>query len=117
MNVQEFICESLVQIASAVVEANKEFRSSSTAAQANPAGILFESDAAKRHALVPDTQLIHFDIAVAVVQSAETSNSKKAGLGLTVVSGSFDAANASEWSNSSVSRIRFAVPLKLPRPT
>ncbi|HVA48331.1 MAG TPA: hypothetical protein VNH11_18335 [Pirellulales bacterium] len=116
MNVQEFVCESLLQIARAVVQANKEFAAISIAAQANPPGVLFESDAGTRHAAVPDTHAIHFDIAVTVAYSAEKTSSKKAGLALTVVSGGLDTANASDSSSSATSRIRFAVPLKLPRP-
>jgi hypothetical protein len=116
MNVQEFIRESLVQIANAIHEANEVFASSSISAQANPAGAILESASGSTYLDVTDTQDIEFDIAVTVTESAEASSSKKAGVAISVVTGSVGGTKTSESSNSSVSRLKFTIPLKLPRP-
>lgn len=114
MDLQEFIQQSLIQIAHAVREVNQSFASESLEARANPAGILQRSKSSEIHASLPDTQMIEFDVAVTVTESGEETSSKKGGLTLSIVGASVGKEKTAEQSNSSVSRLRFAIPLRLP---
>ncbi len=116
MNVQEFIHDALTQIANAVQAANNTFSTQSSPAEANPAGAESESRGGLTYVSVSNTQMISFDIAVTVDETSQTSTEKKGGLSLKVVSGGIGGSKSTETSSSSVSRLQFKIPLKLPRP-
>ena len=116
MNVQEFVHESLLQIATAIYSVNETFELDGIPASANPSGALSESGAGVTYLSVSDTHNIEFDIAVTVTESAETTRSKGAGFRVAVVGGSVGGTKATETTGSTVSRLKFSVPLRLPRP-
>ncbi len=114
MDLQEFIQQSLIQIAHAVRDVNQSFASESLDARVNPAGILHRSMSSEIHGSLPDTQIIEFDVAVTVTASGEETSSKKGSLALSIVGASVGKEKTAEQTNSSVSRLRFKIPLKLP---
>lgn len=116
MNIEEFVHATLIQVAAGVEAANRTFAEKSISAQANPAGAEAQSQVGTSYEKITNTQNIAFDIAVTVDESSQSSSDKKAGLGLKVVSGGLSSSQALESSTSTVSRIQFTIPLKLPRP-
>ena len=114
MDLQEFIQQSLIQIAHAVREVNQSFASESLEARVNPAGILHRSKGSEIYGSLPDTQIIEFDVAVTVTESDEETSSNKGSLALSIAGASIGKEKTAEQSNSSVSRLKFTIPLKLP---
>lgn len=105
MDIKEFVKQSLTQIAEAVSEANADFGKCNPGASVNPAGGSNATAVSITYIPVPDVHTISFDIAVSAAESKTIS----------VVSATM-GSTGSEGENSSVSRIRFSIPLKLPRP-
>jgi hypothetical protein len=119
MKLNEFVETSLIQIVEGVKkaqEATKEpNKSGSEANNINP-DLMYSADSApkgKYYATV-DRNLIHFvDFDVAV--TADTSTEAKGGGGLRVAGIGFGAGIQEASQNSIVSRIKFQVPIKLPK--
>ena len=116
MNVQEFIEESLFQIAAAVHSTNKRFALSDFRAVANPNDAERRSKGSTTYVGVTDTEYIDFDIAVTASESHGLSDVKGGKLGISVVSVGADSGRTSESLKSSVSHLKFKIPLKLPPP-
>ncbi len=116
MNVQQFVRECLLQIANAVEEANSQFRNQGLDAMVNPRGALSESKGGGSYLSVSDTHNVEFDIALTASETSESSNSKGAGLALSVLRANGDTSSTNQSSLSNVSRIKITIPLKLPRP-
>ena len=110
MNVQQFVADTLVQIASAIVDANNRLTEASVDATANPPGANLVSHGSVTYQGVSDTQQIKFDIAVTVEKTATTKG--EAGVGISVLKLGTEGQSAT--NDSHVSRISFAIPLKLP---
>jgi len=104
MKLEEFVKESLLQIISGVKEANESIEAKD--ASVNPVS-MGKAQVHERTYLSIPVQNIEFDVAVSVSEGA------KAGGGLTVM-GMGVKGGVSETS-STVSRIRFQVPIALPR--
>ena len=100
MNLQEFIQESLIQIARATVEANKTFKTDGLKASVNVDGL--------NH-----SHKIDFDVAV----TAETTGGSSGHAGLKVLSFGLGGETSSEASHSMASRIHFSIPIRLPIPS
>ena len=115
MDLEEFVHQSLFQIASAIHKTNQTFKTEGLDAQANPAGGLSRTKGGSSSFMsFPDTQTIEFDVAITVSQSTTDSTTKKGGLQISVVNAGVGKEASNENSNSTVSRLRFKVPLKLP---
>jgi hypothetical protein len=110
MNVQEFIRDTLVQIATAVQETNEKLAEIGIDAAVNPRGANLVSTLSATPKAIPDTQEIRFNIAVSA--ESETSTQGNAGVGISVLNLGTQGETAKSTSN--VSRIEFAVFLRLP---
>ncbi len=110
MNVQEFIKETLTQIANSANEVNRAFES--IGAYVPSKCIKGNNVAIRTEGTLPrNVVLVDFDIAVTVTQSKETSG----GGGISVAS-ILKAGVQKEGSteNQEVNRIKFSIPLVLP---
>ncbi len=116
MDLQTFISESLHQIISGICSAQKKFSQESTGAKINPRGItaLAKDSSGQKQPHDINTKLpihqIEFDIAVTVSEAAEG----KVGGGLLIAWLGIGGQKTSATENSSVSRIRFTVPVVWP---
>lgn len=116
MELQDFISGTLVQIARGIELAAAQLKDSK--ALVNPRNVATASvksehvygylNTEKRYFKV--VQKIDFDVAVTAEKGRET----KSGLGISVGSISVGTHGKSESTNSSVSRIRFSIPMVLP---
>jgi hypothetical protein len=119
MNLEQFIAESLVQIAHGIEQANKNLGGSS--AKVNPKGIATGgTDTERIYGYLaedaPDdfrkiVESIDFDVAVYATEGTET----KGGIGIMVGTIGLGSQGKSEAGHSSESRIKFRVPMLLPR--
>jgi len=96
MNLQEFVTESLKQIMAGVADAQKD---STSTGRINPPSGPF----------VPVKE-IEFDVAVTVSQE----QGAKGGIGIFVGAVGIGAQGKAQSANTSVSRIKFSVPVQLP---
>jgi hypothetical protein len=113
MNIQDFVRDTLFQIASAVHEVNESFREHKLAAQANPPGGEIMTSMGSRDMPVSDTHNVEFDLAVTVARSQASTTSGTSKSELVVVGA---ALGESAPIPSVLSRVKFMVPLKFPRP-
>lgn len=111
MNVQEFVADTLVQIASAVNDANTRLAEAKTQVLANPSGGSENSSYGSTPVKVSDIQMIRFDIAVTAESGTLTKGN--AGVGIAVLK--LNTLGESSKSHANVSRIEFQIPLRLPR--
>jgi hypothetical protein len=116
MQLEDFIKESLVQIANGVSAAAKELNSSgaivnprNVAAASketfNVYGLIAESNTMRRA-----VHSIEFDVAVTATGGTET----KGGIGVIAGAIALGTQGKSQESNSSVSRLSFSIPMALP---
>lgn len=119
MNIQEFVSQTLIQIVSAVADANQHFADNGLGAAAHPRESWTQDTSGNNGTsqYLRDTQKISFDIAVA----SENSNEKgaKGGGGLKVMGVDVLSASADgKWAqlNSITSRVSFELELKIPNP-
>lgn len=103
MELKEFISSSLTQIMEAVQEAQVNWEQSSGKGAINPAW-----DGTQR--LRDHTQLVEFDVAV----TTEQTKSGKGQAGIKIFSASIGADGEMASGHSSVSRIKFALPIVAP---
>jgi hypothetical protein len=117
LNLQEFISQALIQIASGVRDADEELRSSS--AVVNPRHVAGAgADKSNVYGYIADTgkkylravHTVEFDIAVTAVDGKET----KGGIGIVVGAIGLGSQGRSEERNTSISRIKFKVPIAFP---
>ena len=114
MNLEEFIAQSLSQIAKGIEKANEELENSQ--ALVSPQDV---KDVTKQSAYgsikVDDKWLkvheIQFDVGVTAVEGSEIGGN----LGITVGGFSIGGNGKENQANTSVSRIKFSVPMLLPQ--
>jgi hypothetical protein len=110
MNLKDFIAESLKEIIDGVIEAQKHY--SANEGVINPADVFYPGDTKvpvdRKTNVAP--QLINFDVAVTATEGTET----KGGIGVFVGAIGVGSQGKSESASSSVSRIKFSVPIILP---
>ncbi len=101
MDLQEFVSQTLVQIIQGVKDAQQEARKHG--GKVNPD---------QSHSPFPgkDIQNVEFDVALTVTEGTGT----KGGMGLVVGPLALGTQGESKAQNSSVSRVRFSVPVRLP---
>ena len=119
MKLQQFISETLVQIAKGIEEANAQLKDSK--AKVNPPGIVpgGQADSSVYGFLADDqpdqfrkvVEAIDFDVAVYAAEGTET----KGGIGIMVGTIGLGSHGKSESGKSSESRIKFRVPMVLPQ--
>ena len=112
MQLDEFVAASLVQIMKGVIKAQEELKG--TGGRVNPlmrsTGREHSIGEAEGDGGQPVT-LVEFDVAV----TAKTSEGSKGGIGVLVAAVGFGAQSQSGKSSGSESRIKFTVPILLPR--
>ncbi len=120
MELKDFVKESIVQIATAIDEANAAL--SDSGAMINPLNIRANSESAQAYArtitrgeTTKDShskvvEKVEFDVAVI----AETGQQGSAGAKLSIASIGFGADGKTESSNKSQSRIKFSIPVVYP---
>ncbi|MGR5144768.1 hypothetical protein ACQKPX_24260 [Photobacterium sp. DNB23_23_1] len=114
MNLEEFIAQSLSQIARGIEKANETLEDSQ--ALVSPEGVIdVTKDSAYGSINVENTWLkvhnIQFDIAVTVVEGSESGGK----LGVSVGGLSIGVNGKENQANTSASRIQFSVPMLLPQ--
>lgn len=112
MDLKQFVSKILQQIVGGVADAQA---SSEEGGKINPPIMMNQkNDAAKLKILRSDTgegiHLVDFDVAVSVEESTETTG----GVGLVVGPVVFGSRGQSNAENSSISRIKFAIPIAYP---
>ena len=112
MTLEEFISETLKQIINGVKTA-QEF-SNNMGASINPPNITFRTDQGLKYwdkKTGSPVENIEFDIALTTVEGS----SAKGGLGIFVGAAGVGAQGQSNSSNQTVNKIKFSVPLMLPK--
>ncbi len=111
MNIEDFVRETLVQITTGVVQAQRQLDSSG--ALVNPDMHFIGKDHSigeAKHRAGEVVSLVEFDVAVRVAEGKET----KGGIGVVAGVISLGSAGKSDSSSGSETRIKFKVPLLLP---
>ena len=111
MELREFVAVTLTQIVEGVKEA--QTRSKDHGAQVNPSLSTSAELAAKHGILIASgsaAQLVQFDVALTATEGTRT----KGGIGVVVGVVALGSTGQSQAENSSVSRVKFSVPLVLP---
>lgn len=117
MNLKEFVAESLVEIVAGVSDAQSRLANSGAHVSPTIKSLFTHSQTGGTNmALGWDNeggliQSVDFDVAVTAIEGAETKG------GIAVVSGVYNlgAKGKSEETSQSISRIKFKVPISLPR--
>lgn len=111
MELREFVTETLVQIAEGVAAAQE--RSLSIGAHINPK-LTGNASFGSQHGFLSSSagaaQIVGFDVALTVTQGKGT----KGGIGIVAGAINLGSAGQSSLENSTVSRVKFSVPLVLP---
>lgn len=116
MNLQEFISQALIQIANGIREADKPLTSAGavvnprhvTGAGNNMSNVYGHID--DKSDSLRAVHSVEFDVAVTVVDGKET----KGGIGVVMGVVGIGSQRRSEESNTSISRIKFKIPIALP---
>ena len=108
MKLKDFIAESLNEIIDGVIEAQKHY--SANGGVINSPDVIGPSVGTDRHTGVV-AQLVDFDVAVTAAEETET----KGGIGVFVGPIGLGSQGKSDSANSSVSRIKFSIPVILPK--
>lgn len=110
MELQEFVSRTLISVVEGVIAAQAKYDHTGDERIINPP-VRAGSDAREVHVrggLAP--QSVEFDVAVTASESTET----KGGIGIHVGAFGLGSQGKSDAANTSVSRIRFTVPIMLP---
>ena len=111
MDLKEFVSEALVQIISGVKDAQD--KAIELGGKVNPR-ITGSSEYASQHGFLrtadDPAQIVQFDVALTVTEGTGT----KGGIGVFAGAINLGSSGQSSNENSSVSRVKFAVPLTLP---
>jgi hypothetical protein len=112
MDLKDFVSQTLIQIATGVNEAHAQVKELGGAVNpslnsghetASKLGFLYTKDSA----MAP---IVQFDVALTVTEGTGT----KGGIGIFAGAVNLGSSGQSQNEQSSVSRVKFAVPLKLP---
>jgi hypothetical protein len=117
MNLKEFVSESLVEIVAGISDAQSRLAESGAKVSPKIRTIFSKSQTGgSEMALGWDInggliQVVDFDVAVTAIEGTET----KGGIGVVAGIFSLGSHGKSEESSQSISRIKFKVPISLPR--
>lgn len=113
MKLEHFVAETLKQIINGVIEAQEH--ATQLGAHVNPVNAAFSSSNSTNIIYCSETgiplQQVEFDVAVTVSESSGDSSNNDLRVGNINVSGN---ASDKHSSNSTASRIKFSVPVRLP---
>ena len=112
MKLKDFVAETLKEIVDGVVEAQTHY--TEKGGSVNSKNLTFRTDQGLQMWDVDSgqpAQSVDFDVAVTTVEGAET----KGGIGVFVGAVGVGSQGKSDASNTSSSRIKFSVPIFLPR--
>jgi hypothetical protein len=116
VNLQEFVTQALIQIAAGVRESDKELQASGAVVSPRYVTVVGQ-DKSNIYGYIGDqtnsrraVHFVEFDVAVTAIEG----KGSKGGLGIVVGFMSLGSQGSSEESNTSVSRIKFKVPIALP---
>jgi len=111
MNLEEFVSQTLVQIVSGVRAAQAEAKAHG--AEVNP-HLTGAAEQLGKHGFIwasgGAAQIVQFDVALTVAEGTGT----KGGIGVFAGAVSLGSSGQSKLESSSVSRVKFSVPLTLP---
>ena len=114
MELKEFVSEALSQIVDGVADAQKYAMEQGASINPNPANLSWSKNDSQN--IMYDSysnvlvRFVEFDVAVTVVEGTKT----KGGVGVVIGPVVLGSHGQSEASNSSISRIRFSVPVGFP---
>lgn len=112
MDLQEFVTQTLTQIVEGVRES--QIRTKDLGAKVNPHLNSPHSEMGKQGFLHAGggqvAQVVQFNVALSVIEGTGT----KAGIGIFAAAISLGASGESKAESSSISRVKFSVPLSLP---
>lgn len=112
IELKDFVRDSLVQIVEGVAEARDPI--AKLGGLVNPVGNTDQRNVRKGHEFNPmsgSTEFVEFDVAISVGET----ESKSSGVGLFVGPVGLGAKSDGEESNSSTTKIKFAVPILFPK--
>lgn len=111
MDLRDFVAETLIQIADGVIQAQE--KAAKIGARVNPK-LIGGADHAAQHGFLAASgtpaQIVQFDVALTVKEGSGT----KGGIGIFAGAVTLGSSGQSNAENSSVSRVKFSVPLSLP---
>jgi len=111
MDLKDFVSETLIQIANGVKQAQEQ--TEQIGARVNPK-LTGAANNAAQHGFLPaeqaPAQIVQFDVALTVKEGSGI----KGGIGIFAGAVSLGSSGQSSAENSSVSRVKFCVPLSLP---
>lgn len=111
MDLRDFVAETLIQIADGVKQAQE--KTTGTGARVNPR-LTGGATHAAQHGFLPASgapaQIVQFDVALTVKEGTGT----KGGIGIFAGAITIGSSGQSNAENSSISRVKFCVPLSLP---
>ncbi len=111
MNLKEFVAETLTQVVEGVTDAQERIKSHG--AQVNPYLLTDFDSAAKQgmmHTKNGQAVIVQFDVALTAMEGTGT----KGGIGVFLGTFTVGSTGQSQAENSTMSRIKFSVPLRLP---
>lgn len=116
MDLQEFIQVSLVQISKGIEAANAELKGSN--AMINPRNLAVNAGGGANYGIITElstklpriVELVEFDIAITVSEGTE----KNGKIGISVGSVGFGVGGKNTEANSSLSRLKFKIPVAWP---
>ena len=111
MDLKDFVAETLVQIVTGVIEAQEQIES--LGGKVSPKIMGSTTHGAQHGFLAAEggaTQLVQFDVAL----TATEGSGKKGGIGIVSSIVSLGGSAESKTENSSVSHLKFVVPVTLP---
>lgn len=114
MELREFVNSSLIQIVDGVLDTQKELKERGIGAVINP-GFAYEIDAEKLKKRLHDfSEVLEVEFDVGVIAGSQSE--ARVGGRLAIVVASVGTTKLAHDENQQVNRIRFKVPLTLPRP-
>jgi hypothetical protein len=112
MDLKEFISETIVQVVEGVEDARRKVKDKGVGINpqltTNPSHA--EVHGLLRHGMNTFAQVINFDVALTVLEGKGT----KGGIGIFAAGIGLGSSGQSQSENSSVSRVKFSIPLVLP---
>jgi len=112
MKLNDFVTETLKKIIDGITDAQKYY--STKGGNVNPSGLTYRTNEGIQmwnYQTYQTAQMIDFDSAVTTAEGTET----KGGIGVFVGPLGLGSQGKSDASNTSVSRIKFSVPIFLPK--
>lgn len=112
MQLQDFISQSILQIVNGIREAQQQ---NTTDARINPSELTLGDNVAQHNLFDFHDRMLLSNVEFDVAVTAEEGKGTKGGIGIFIGSVGVGAQGRSDTRSSSVSRIKFNVPIALPK--